>query len=70
MNHLHIADIHYVGCDDLSKDKVVVLGNVLKEIYEAKLKVRFPDRPCVVEFRVPKDEEDLSGYQISFWQES
>src|SRR6185437_5378168 len=37
MNHLHIADIQHGGCGDISKDKLLVLGNVLKEIYEAKL---------------------------------
>jgi hypothetical protein len=38
MNHLHIADIHHVGCEDISKEKIVRLGSILKEIYEAKLK--------------------------------
>src|ERR1700684_922831 len=31
MNHWHIADIQYFGCGDASSDKVVLLGNVLKE---------------------------------------
>ena len=31
MNHLHIADIQHGGCEDISKDKLVLLGNVLKE---------------------------------------
>lgn len=35
LNHLHIADIQHGGCQDISKDKLLVLGNVLKEIYEA-----------------------------------
>ena len=68
MNHLHIADLQYVGCEDLSRDKIIVLGRVLKEIYEAKLKYQFPDRPCVVEFYTPEDEDDLWQYQIYFWQ--
>ena len=68
MNHLHIADIHHFGCPDLTKDKIVVLGAVLREIYEAKLRYVFPERPCTVEFSVPADSEDLMEYQLSFWQ--
>jgi hypothetical protein len=68
MNHLHIADIQHGGCPDISKDKMLVLGNVLKEIYEAKLQWQFPDRPCTVEFSIPDDPDDLVEYQVSFWQ--
>lgn len=68
MNHLHIADIQHWGCADRSKDKLIVLGNVLKEIYEAKLRWQFPNRPCTVEFFVPDDPDDLTEYQVSFWQ--
>ena len=68
MNHLHIADIQYYGCKDASKDKLLLLGNVLKEIYEARLLWQFPDNPCRVEFYIPEDEDDLMEYQLSFWQ--
>lgn len=68
MNHLHIVDIQYCGCAGASKDKLVLLGNALKEIHEAKLLWQFPDHPCSVEFYIPDDEEDLMQYQISFWQ--
>jgi len=68
MNHKHIADLHSVGCEDLSPDKALLLGRILKEIYEVKLKHQFPDRPCIVEFYTPEDEADLYEYQISFWQ--
>ena len=67
MNHVHIADIHY-GCGDISIDKLLVIGNVLKEIYEAKLHWQFPDRPCSVELIIPDDPDDLTSYQLSFWQ--
>ncbi len=67
MNHLHIADIQHFGCPDVSKDKIVLLGNVLSEIYRAKLKWQFPELPCVVEFYIPDDVEELMQYQISFW---
>jgi len=68
MNHLHIADIQYHGCKDLSKDNIRVLGATLQEIYSAKLKAQFPQAPCIVEFYQPDNENDLFEYQISFWQ--
>ena len=68
MNHLHIADIQYHGCEDLSKDKIRVLGSTLQAIYSAKLKVQFPHTPCIVEFYQPDNEDELLDYQISFWQ--
>jgi hypothetical protein len=68
MNHLHIADIQYYGCSDASKDKLLLLGNVLKEIYQAKLQWQWPDRPCTVEFYISEDADDLMEYQVSFWQ--
>ncbi len=68
VNHVHIADLHYHECDDLTVDKVVVLGEALKEIYEARLRFQFPDKPCTVEFFKPDDPSDVEEYQISFWQ--
>ena len=68
MNHLHIADIHGRR-EDASRDKIVLLGNALKEIYQAKLQFQFPDRPCEVEFFIPENQDaDLVEYQLSFWQ--
>ena len=68
MNHLHIADIQHFGCEDLTRDKIIYLGNVLKAIYEAKLEHHFSDSPCTVMFDLPDDEDDLQAYEISFWQ--
>ena len=68
MNHLHLDNIQHLGCADISKDKLVLLGNVLKEIHEAKLLWLFPNLPCSVEVYVPDDEGDFGQYQISFWQ--
>ncbi len=68
INHLHIADIHYGDCEDLSVDKVLIIGDALKNIYEARLSYLFPSKPCVVEFYKPEDPRDLEDYQISFWQ--
>lgn len=68
MNHLHIADIHCHDEAQLSEDKVVALGRVLKEIYEAKLAHQFPHAPCIVEFYEPDADGDIIDYQLSFWQ--
>ena len=68
MNHLHIAEIQHLGCKDISKDKLIMIGNILKEIYQATLFWLFPGKPCVVEFYQPEDPDDLMEYQISFWQ--
>ena len=68
MNHLHIADLQYRGCEDISPDKLIILGNALKETYEARLAYFFPDKPCTVEFYIPDDPEDYDEYLLSFWQ--
>lgn len=68
MNHLHLDGIQAGGCRDISRDKLLILGNVLKEIYEAKLQWQFPDRPCTVELFIPDDLDNLREYQLSFWQ--
>jgi len=70
MNHLHLADIQYFGCPDASPDKLLRLGGVLKEIYEAKLQQQFPTRPCDVSLYIPDDPMALMDYEISFWQHS
>ena len=68
LNHIHIADVHGNDDDIPTPEHCFFLGNVLKEIYEAKLKWQFPDRPCEVEFYVPEDKDDIIEYQLSFWQ--
>ena len=70
MNHLHIADIQHYGCKDLSLDKLLLVGQVLREIYEAKLLWQFPSRPCTVSYYVPPDASDLMAHEISFWQKA
>lgn len=66
MNHLHIADLQHMGCKDLTKDKIIRVGQTLKEIYEAKLQWQFPSHPCTVSFHRPKNADDLMAYQITF----
>ena len=68
VNHLHLWDLHYVGCKDCTADKLLALGKVLKEMHEARLQWQFPDRPCTVTLSIPEDAQDLGGYQLTFWQ--
>ena len=70
INHLHIADIQHGGCKDLTRDKILGLGNALREIYEAKLLWQFPSRPCTVSFFTPEDPTDLMAYEVTFWQKA
>lgn len=68
-NHLHIADIQSHGCEDLTRERFVYLGRVLREIYEAKLAWQFPHR----RFEVAFDDsfmDNLLDYQITFYQVS
>jgi hypothetical protein len=68
LNHLHLCSIQYAGCDDVSADKLALLGEVLREIYTSKLLWQFPDSPCEVDLYLPDDRDDLWEYQITFWQ--
>lgn len=65
MNHTHCCDLH-LNCSDRTEDKLIVLGNTLREIYQAKLQWQFPERPCTVEFLVAKELSE--DHQLSFWQ--
>lgn len=66
MNHLHIAELHPLS-DDTSHDKLIFLGNVLREIHEAKLARLFPDRAFFVELDAG-EPEDIWSCHLSFWQ--
>lgn len=68
LNHSHIARLHYGGCEDITEQRIVFLGRILKEVYAAKLAWQFPDRPCEVSFYEPEDRTDLNAFQITFWQ--
>ena len=68
LNHFHLCDLHAHNKIEVTADQLLHLGNTLKEIYTVKLRHEFPERPCVVEFFIPTDPDDLVEYQISFWQ--
>ena len=69
MNHLHLDGIQYMGCGDISRERLIYLGRVLREIHQAKLVWQFPTK----RFEVAFDDsflENLVDYQITFYQVS
>ena len=68
MNHFHIEDIHCGDYENLTLDKILVLGESLKKTYEARLNFLFPNKLCIVKFYKPEDPNNFREYQLSFWQ--
>jgi hypothetical protein len=66
-NHIHLVDLHYAGSPDASVERIIFLGNVLKQTYAAKLAADFPGRRFVVDFYEPADQQ-LGEYQLTFYQ--
>ena len=67
MNHLHLDGIQSTSCEDISRDRLLYLGGVLREIYQAKLAWQFPNK----RFEVFFDDSvlmKLADYQITFYQ--
>jgi hypothetical protein len=69
MNHLHLRDLHYYGCPDATPERLAYLGEVLKDIYECKLRRDFPGRELTVELQCPKDDSSsIDDYILMFYQ--
>ncbi len=65
LNHRHILDL-FAGAQP-SREQVVYLGRLLREVWAAKLARDFPDRRFVVSF--PEEEcESLLDFEVSFSQ--
>jgi hypothetical protein len=68
MNHVHILDIFPNPLVKPSRQMVLYVGKLLKDVWQAKLKRDFPDRRIIVSF--PDDySEDLLEYEVTFFQE-
>ncbi len=66
LNHRHILDL-FSGSQS-SREQVVYLGRLLREVWATKLARDFPDRRFVVSF--PEEpSEDLLDYEVTFFQE-
>jgi hypothetical protein len=67
VNHLHIGDVHSFGRSDGNRERLVHLGRVLKQIYECKLRLQFPERDIVVEFD-DSPQAEMPTYVLTFFQ--
>lgn len=66
LNHRHILDL-FAGAQP-TREQVIYLGRLLREVWAAKLARDFPDRRFVVSF--PEEAcEGLLDYEVSFFQE-
>ena len=70
INHLHIMDL-FTGerHNEITNEQIIYLGNILREIYEVKLKAEFPTRNFVVTFNGNDENQDLIDYQLTFYQD-
>lgn len=68
INHLHLDGLQYMGCEDISSERLSYLGRILKDIYACKLKRDFPDKTFVVKFDEPEDKQDFTHYILTFYQ--
>ena len=66
VNHRHIVDLFGNPCSEASAEEISYLGNLLSEMWKAKLKAEFDNRKFEVRFY--DDKEDMAGSYITFWQ--
>jgi hypothetical protein len=67
INHTHILDLFIRHDSEPTREQIVWLGRLLREMWQAKLDREFPGRNVVVNF--PEDVgDDLLGYEITIFQ--
>jgi len=68
MNHRHILDLFPNAKQEASREMILYVGRLLKEMWQVKLDRDFPNRKITVSF--PDDHaDDLLAYEITFFQE-
>lgn len=65
INHLHLVDLH-MNVQEVTREQLVYLGRVLREIYQARLRMDFPERTFTVSFF--EESEDLLDLELTFFQ--
>jgi len=66
MNHRHILDLFSGEDSYVSREMIICLGRLLKDMWGCKLRRDFPDRGIIVSF--PEDhKDDLLDYEITFY---
>jgi hypothetical protein len=68
LNHLHIIDLFPNVDTTVTIDQIVFIGKKLKDMWQAKLNLDFPDRKITVVFD-EINHDDIEGYEITFFQE-
>ncbi len=66
MNHRHIVDLFPNA--EKTREQVLYLGRLIREIWECKLRRDFPDRKIIVSFAEAPDV-DLLDCEVTFFQE-
>ncbi len=68
MNHQHIMALFCSAEPRPSREMILYVGRLLKEVWQAKLNRDFPNRKITVSF--PENyEDDLMNYEVSLFQE-
>lgn len=67
MNHRHITDLFPYSKPEPPRELLIYVGRMLKEMWSAKLRRDFPDRPIHVDF-FEDAREDLD-FEITVYQE-
>lgn len=69
INHIHILDLFaFEKQEEINYDQVIYLGNILRNIYDLKLKADFPHRQLSVDFNDSLETDDLIDFQLTFYQ--
>ena len=69
INHQHVVDLSPNAEFKPTKEIVIHIGRLLKDIWQCKLNRDFPDRRVKVEFCEDVETENLVDYQITVFQE-
>jgi len=68
MNHRHILDLFPNTKQEPTRELILGVGRLLKDIWQTKLDQDFPKRKITISF--PDDHaDDLLAYEITFFQE-
>ena len=65
-NHIHV--LHLFGTELPTRELVLYVGRLLKEVWQVKLQRDFPDRKFTVSFP-EEDDLELIDYEITFFQQ-
>jgi hypothetical protein len=65
-NHIHV--LHLFATELPTRELILYVGRLMKEIWQVKLNLDFPDRKITVVFPA-EDDLELIDYELTFFQE-